>query len=73
MTTFQIMSNAAQEEPAPVEKVITIRILESINEKVEDASKVTGLKKADVLRLAIERGVDVLLKQLTQTEEGASK
>jgi hypothetical protein len=60
------MSNAAQEaeESNPPDKVVTLRIQESLNSKVDDAVKATGLKKADVIRLAIERGVDVLLSQL---------
>lgn len=32
--------------------------------KVNDAVKETGLKKSDILRMSVERGVDVLLAQL---------
>lgn len=54
--------------------IISIRIPNDLNEKTESAAKAIGLKKADVMRLAIDRGVDVLLAQLnkTATVEGAA-
>jgi len=60
------MSLPVSESPevSQPEKVITLRIQESLNLKVDDAVKSTGLKKSDVIRLALERGVDVLLVQL---------
>jgi len=46
---------------------IPIRLTPAIEEKVEAAAKETGLKKSDVLRMSVERGVDVLLAQLSST------
>jgi hypothetical protein len=37
---------------------------ETLITKVEDAAKATSLSKQDVMRLSIERGIDVLLSQL---------
>jgi len=47
------------------DQIITIRVPNELNEKSESAAKATGLKKADVLRLSIDRGIDILLAQLT--------
>jgi hypothetical protein len=58
------MSHPETQEVSQAEKVITLRIQEALNLKVDDAVKSTGLKKSDVIRLALERGVDVLLAQL---------
>jgi predicted DNA-binding protein len=43
---------------------LSVRIPGDLNEKAETAAKDAGLKKADVIRLAIDRGIDVLLAQL---------
>jgi hypothetical protein len=52
------------------EKQVSLYVTDAIRIKVENASLSTGLKKSDVMRLAIDRGVDVLIKQL-ETEETA--
>lgn len=61
------MSDAAHDDqgPTPTDKVITIRIQDSTNSKIEEAVKATGLKRADVIRLAIDRGVVILEQQLS--------
>jgi len=50
----------------PPDQVISIRVPNDLNEKADAAAKATGLRKADVIRLAIDRGVDVLLAQLNK-------
>lgn len=45
-------------------KIITLRIKPELNEKIGETAIQVGLKRSDVLRLAIERGMDVLLEQL---------
>jgi hypothetical protein len=46
------------------EVVVTLRIPPELNEKAKDAAGATGLKRADVMRLALDRGIDRLLEQL---------
>ncbi len=43
---------------------VPVKLTPAIVSKVDAAAKETGLKKSDVLRMSIERGVDVLLAQL---------
>ena len=43
----------------------SIKITPAIEKKIDEASAKTGLKKQDIMRLSVERGVDVLLAQLT--------
>jgi predicted DNA-binding protein len=45
--------------------IISIRVPSDLNEKTENAAKATGLKKSDVIRLSIDRGVDILIAQLS--------
>ena len=49
------------------DKVISIRLSEEIRTEVESAAITTGLKTVDVYRLAIKRGVGILVDQLTST------
>jgi len=49
------------------DKVIYIRLSEEIRDQVESAAITTGLKPTDVYRLAIKRGVGILVDQLTAT------
>lgn len=53
---------------------VPVKLSPALVSKVAKASKETGLKKSDVLRMSIERGVDVLLAQLNgdvQTAQSA--
>lgn len=43
---------------------VPIKLTPAIETKVIAAAKETGLKKSDILRMSVERGVDVLLAQL---------
>ena len=47
------------------DQIISIRIPNELIEKAEAAAKATGLKKADVLRLSFDRGIEILIAQLT--------
>lgn len=43
---------------------VPLKLTPALNFKVAAAVKETGLKKSDILRMSVERGVDVLLAQL---------
>lgn len=47
------------------EVVVSLRIPKQLANKVRAAALKTHLKRADVLRMAVDRGVDRLLEQLT--------
>lgn len=53
----------------PVEKPTSLKLTPEIRARVRAAVSATGLKQADVMRLAIERGIDVLVKQLEANAE----
>lgn len=53
------------QDPTPdAPKTISLRIPETLDTKVDAAAKETGLKRSDVLRLSLDRGIDRLLEQL---------
>lgn len=60
------MSDILDDLTITADPIISIRLTVELNAKAESAAKETGLKKADVIRLALDRGVDVLLSQLSQ-------
>lgn len=47
------------------EKVVALRIPASLDDKANQAAEKVHLRKADVFRLAIDRGIDLLLDQLS--------
>jgi uncharacterized protein (DUF1778 family) len=51
-----------------VEKPISFRATPEQRELIDAAIAATGLSRADVCRLAIERGAPLLIRQLTATE-----
>lgn len=55
------------------DKIVTIRLSEEIRSEVESAAVTTGLKPVDVYRLAIKRGVGILVDQLTSTTTNTSE
>jgi hypothetical protein len=61
----------ANSPPTQKEKTISLRIPIALDKKAGDASKKLHLKKSDVFRLATERGIDVLLAQLTSNHNAA--
>ena len=65
------MSDDLDTPTVNADAIISIRVPNELNEKAENAARATGLKKADVMRLAIDRGVDVLLAQLSKQMEVA--
>lgn len=44
---------------------VPVRMPADLEAKVQEASKAVGLSKQDVIRLAIERGLGVLVAQLS--------
>lgn len=49
-----------------------VKLTPAIDAKVVAAAKETGLKKSDVIRMSLERGVDVLLTQLSSSPNAAA-
>lgn len=47
-----------------LELSVPVRLTPAIATKVSEAAEETGLKKSDVLRMSVERGIPVLLAQL---------
>lgn len=45
-------------------RIVPIRLPEPLVRKLDEAATQTQLKRSDVMRMSIERGVDVLLEQL---------
>lgn len=54
------------EKPRPVLPPLSIRISEELDGQINDAVKKTGLKRSDVARKGLERGIPVLLAQLAE-------
>jgi hypothetical protein len=48
-----------------------VKLTPEIDAKVIAAAQQTGLKKSDIVRMSVERGVDVLLAQLTSKPTAA--
>jgi hypothetical protein len=44
---------------------VPIRMPEALETKITEATAKTGLAKQDVMRLSLERGIDILIAQLT--------
>lgn len=61
----------AKNAAPPKEKTISLRIPAALDKKAADAGRKLHLKKSDVLRLATERGIDVLLSQLSSNPTAA--
>ena len=56
---------------APTDIIVTLRIRPELNEKTAIAAQAVGLKKSDIMRLALDRGIDRLLEQLEAKQEAA--
>jgi len=59
------MSDEISNQASNTDVVISIRVPLELNDKAEAAANALGLRKADVLRLSFDRGVEVLIAQLT--------
>lgn len=59
------MSDIQDTQTISGDYVLSIRVPNELHEKTENAARETGLKKADIIRLSLDRGVDILLAQLT--------
>ena len=59
------MSDDLDNQTINTDQIITVRVPNELNEKADAAARLLGLKKADVLRLSFDRGVEVLIAQLT--------
>ena len=55
------------ERPASALPPLSIRISEELNGQINDAVKRTGLKRSDVARKGLERGIPLLIAQLTES------
>lgn len=47
--------------------VRSMRISEELDSKVNETARAVGLRKSDVMRLALDRGLDRLIEQLGKT------
>jgi hypothetical protein len=56
---------------APTDVIVTLRIRPELNEKTAIAAQAVGLRKSDIMRLALDRGIDRLLEQLHANQEAA--
>jgi len=65
-STFAPMSKRTPAKP-PItgEKVLNLRIPETLDTKAAEVAAKVQLKKSDAMRLAMDRGLDVLLAQLS--------
>jgi hypothetical protein len=59
------MSDDLDNQTINTDQIITVRVSNELNEKADAAARLLGLKKADVLRLSFDRGIEVLVAQLT--------
>jgi len=59
------MSDDLDNQTINTDQIITVRVPNELNEKADAAARLLGLKKADVLRLSFDRGIEVLIAQLT--------
>ena len=59
------MSDDLDTQTINTDQIITVRVSNELNEKAALAARLLGLKKADVLRLSFDRGIEVLIAQLT--------
>jgi hypothetical protein len=59
------MSDDLDNQTINTDAIITVRVPNELNEKADAAARLLGLKKADVLRLSFDRGIEVLIAQLT--------
>jgi len=59
------MSDDLDNQTVNTDQIITVRVPNELNEKADAAARLLGLKKADVLRLSFDRGIEVLVAQLT--------
>lgn len=55
----------ATQPPTSSDKVLNLRIPEELDNKAANVAAKVKLKKSDAMRLAMDRGLDVLLEQLT--------
>ena len=54
------------ERPASGFVSVPLRLSSELEEKIAKASEKTKLAKQDVMRLSLERGIDILVDQLTK-------
>ena len=49
----------------PEGKNVPLRVPDELAEQIDEAARATKLSKQDVMRLSMERGLGILVKQLT--------
>ncbi len=52
-------------EEATAKKIFAVKLPVPMHDKLDDAARKTGLGKSDLARLSLERGLDILLTQLS--------
>ena len=61
----------AKKQPRKAPVTYPLRLSEDLHNKVAAASATTSLSKQDIMRLSIERGLDILVSQLTSPASAA--
>ena len=61
------------QEETPADIVVTLRIRPEMNERVAAAAEASGLKRSDIMRLALDRGISRLMEQLEVNIEPATE
>ena len=59
------MSDKRREKTRPDGVSVPLRMPAELDQKIEAAAEQVKLSKADTMRLALDRGLDVLIAQLT--------
>jgi hypothetical protein len=62
---MRVMSDAERERRRPARTQVPLSLPEDLADKVDAAAAEVGLSKQDTMRLALERGLPVLLAQLS--------
>ena len=52
-------------------KPVSLKLTPQVESKLLEASTQTGLKRSDILRMSVDRGIDVLIGQLTTIKKAS--
>lgn len=73
ITTFYNMAKDTPDQRRPEFRNVPVRMPADLDELIEKAKEKTGLAKQDVMRLSLDRGLDILVEQLTGSPLRESK
>ena len=64
--------NSKAPSARPKSVIVPISMSEALAERVEEAARRVNLSKQDTMRLSLDRGLDVLVEQLTGKTEAVN-